>query len=63
MSTVTIKMSAFSNITYNPEFETEIPVEDWNAMSREERLEILTQALWEDIEVAAIDSETGEYLD
>lgn len=60
---VILKMSAFSNITYNNEIETGITVEEWAEMSREERLEAMTDALWEDIEVIATDEETGEYLD
>lgn len=59
---VILKMSAMSNISYNNEVDTYVSVEDWNEMSREERLEIMSDALWEDIEVMAVD-EDGEYLD
>lgn len=60
---VILKMSAFSNISYNNEVDTYVSVEEWNELSREERLEVMSDALWEDIEVSAVDGETGEYLD
>ncbi len=63
MSNVILKMNAMSNISYDREVDTYIPVEDWNEMSRTERIEVMSDALWDDIEVSAVNEDTGEYLD
>lgn len=63
MSNVVLNMSAYSNISYDRTVETGISVEEWAEMSHTERVEVMSEALWEDIEVNAMDEETGEYLD
>lgn len=63
MSQIRITMTAFSNITYNYEVELDITPEEWAEMSREEHMEVYEEVIWEDIEIAATDAETGEYLD
>lgn len=60
---VILKMSAYSNISYNREAETGLTVEEWAMMDQGERAQVMTDALWDDIEVSAVDEETGEYLD
>jgi hypothetical protein len=55
-------MTAFSNITYNNLVETEISVEEWQTMPRDEQVEIMTEMLWEDIEVYPV-TEDGEPLE
>lgn len=63
MSNVILKMTAMSNISYDTEVETYIPVEEWAEMSREERTEVMTDAIWNDIDVSAVNEDTGEYVD
>lgn len=62
MSNVILKMTAMSNITYNNEYDTGITVEEWAEMTPEERVEVMQEALWDDIDVTPTDEETGEYL-
>lgn len=63
MSNVIIKMTAMSNITYNNDYQTYIPVEEWATMDPKEKGEVIMEAFWDDIEASAVDEETGEYLD
>lgn len=63
MSNVIIKMGANSNITYNNEYDTYISVEEWAEMTNAEKNAVIEEAMWDDIDAAAVDEETGEYLD
>ncbi len=62
MSNVILKMCAYSNISYNNEYETGISIEEWAEMSKHDRDDVMVQAMWEDIEIVASDEE-GTYLD
>lgn len=62
MSNVVFKMSAYSNISYNREVETGISVDEWAQMSDHEKVEMMQQELWEDIDISAVNEDTGEYL-
>lgn len=62
MSNVNFRMTAYSNVTYDRIEETEISVEEWQSMDRSEQVEIMTQMLWEDIDVMPV-TEDGEYLE
>lgn len=63
MSNVIIQMGANSNISYNRNYETYISVEEWAEMTNAEKNAVIEEAMWDDIDAAAVDEETGEYLD
>jgi hypothetical protein len=62
VSNVVIHLDSNLNINFDHAIETDISVDEWSEMSRDERLSVLTDALWENVNAEAMD-EDGEYLD
>ena len=62
MSNVNFRMVANSNISYDREVDTEITVEEWQEMDRGEKVKVMTELLWEDIDVYPV-TEDGEPLE
>lgn len=60
MSQVVLKMSAFSNITYRNEYETGYTKEEWDELSDKRRDDIITEAVFEDIDVWEVVREDGQ---
>lgn len=51
MSTVKLKYSAMSNITFHGEVETHVSWEEWREMDHRQRGEIMTDALFELVDI------------
>lgn len=47
---VVLKFSAFSNITYNNEYDTGRTREEWDALTESQRDAIIDEAVWSDID-------------
>lgn len=53
--TVTLRFSAWSNISYHYEYDTDISAEEWAEMSDEEKFKVANEAIWEDVEYTEVE--------
>ena len=59
MSTVKLKYSAMSNITFHGEIDSHVEWDEWREMDHSQRVEILAEALFELVDIDA-EGDPGE---